>query len=89
MAIDNLIPVYQARNVIYMKRGALGIFVSEKKDETGTVAMTEDEKRNLREEFNENYGLDNSRFPYGLSDVLWISSAPTSAFRNYSLLKKH
>ena len=40
-----------------------------KKDETGTVAMTEDEKRNLREEFNENYGLDNSRFPYGLSDV--------------------
>ncbi len=69
MAIDNLIPVYQARNVIYMKRGALGIFVSEKKDETGTVAMTEDEKRNLREEFNENYGLDNSRFPYGLSDV--------------------
>lgn len=31
--------------------------------------MTEDEKRNLREEFNENYGLDNSRFPYGLSDV--------------------
>ena len=69
MAIDNLIPVYQARNVIYMKRGALGIFVSEKKDETGTVAMTEDEKRNLREEFNGNYGLDNSRFPYGLSDV--------------------
>lgn len=58
MAIDNLIPVYQARNVIYMKRGALGIFVSEKKDETGTVAMTEDEKRNLREEFNENYGLE-------------------------------
>lgn len=69
MAIDNLIPVYQARNVIYVKRGALGIFVSQKKDETGSVAMTDDEKKNFREEFGNNYGLDDSRFPYGFSDI--------------------
>lgn len=69
MAIDNLIPVYQARNVIYVKRGALGIFVSQKKDETGTVAMTDDEKKNLREEFDKNHGLGDSQFPYGFSDI--------------------
>lgn len=69
MVIDNFIFVYQVRNVIYMKCGVLGIFVFEKKDEMGIVVMIEDEKRNFCEEFNGNYGFDNSRFLYGLSDV--------------------
>lgn len=69
MAIDNLIPVYQARNVIYTKRGAIGLVVSEKKDETGTIAMTSEEKKKLRDEYNGNYGLDNSKDPIAISET--------------------
>lgn len=69
MAIDNLIPVYQARNVIYTKRGAIGLVVSEKKDETGPIALTSEEKKNLRDEYNGNYGLDNDKDPIAISEV--------------------
>lgn len=69
MAIDNLIPVYKARNVIYVKRGALGFVVSAMKDETGTIAMTSDEKKELREEYDNTYGLDDSQFPYAISGI--------------------
>lgn len=69
MAIDNLIPVYKARNVIYVKRGALGLIVSAKQDITGSVAMTDTEKKNLRKEFDETYGFDDGKFPYALTDV--------------------
>ena len=58
MAIDNLIPVYKARNVIYVKRGALGFVVSAMKDETGTLAMQPEEKKELLEEYDNNYGVD-------------------------------
>ena len=69
MAIDNLIPVYKARNVIYVKRGALGFVVSAMKDITGTVAMTPDEKKELREEYDSTYGLDDEKFPYAMSSI--------------------
>lgn len=67
--IANLLAVYEARNIIYKKRGAIGFLVSEKKDETGTVAMTDKEKENVRKEFNKNYGLGANQFPYGLTDI--------------------
>lgn len=67
--IANLIAVYEARNVIYVKRGGLGFLVSQKKDEAGTVAMTREEKQEILDEHYEKYGLDKRRLPYGLSDV--------------------
>ena len=45
--IANLIAVYEARNVIYLKRGAVGFVVAAKTDETGTVALEKDEKQEL------------------------------------------
>ena len=37
--VSNIIAVYEARNAIYVKRGALGLIVNQKKDADGTVAM--------------------------------------------------
>jgi hypothetical protein len=67
--ISNLIAVYEARNVIYVKRGGLGFLVSNKKDEAGTAAMTEDEKKEILDSHFGKFGLDQRRLPYGLSDV--------------------
>lgn len=67
--ISNLIAVYEARNVIYVKRGGLGWLVSAKADDTGTIALTEDDKKKIREEHYKTYGLGENQFPYGISDV--------------------
>ena len=45
--MSNLIAVYEARNVIYVKRGGLGFIVSKKTDATGSIALTDDEKEQL------------------------------------------
>lgn len=68
-AISNLIAVYEARNVIYVKRGGLGWLVSDAKDEMGTRAMTRDEKKEVLEQAQSMYGLENGKYPYGISDV--------------------
>lgn len=67
--IANLIAVYEARNVIYLKRGALGFLVSQKKDETGTIALDPSEKKELREEFTNNYGVMAGQSPYVITDI--------------------
>jgi hypothetical protein len=67
--ISNLIAVYEARNVIYVKRGGLGFIVSNKSDQTGTVALEPDEKKELREEIDRNYGVTGGKMPYGVTDV--------------------
>lgn len=61
--ISNLIPVYEARNVIYVKRGALGMIVSKKKDETGSVALSPAEKKEIIEEYEKTYGVNNGQHP--------------------------
>lgn len=67
--ISNLIAVYEARNVIYVKRGGLGWLVSAKKDDTGTIAMTPEEKKELLKEHNKTYGLGKRQFPFGISNI--------------------
>ena len=69
MPISNLIAVYEARNVIYVKRGGLGFIVSRKEDATGSIAMTEAEKKTLIEQNLEKYGVAGDKLPYGISDV--------------------
>lgn len=59
--ISNLIPVYEARNIIYTKRGALGIIVSRKKDDAGSVPLKPNEKEEIRREYNDAYGVGDSR----------------------------
>lgn len=68
-AISNLISVYQARNLIYVKQGGLGFIVSKKNDATGTVALTEKEKKGIIEQHNGKYGVTGDKLPYGISDV--------------------
>lgn len=68
-AISNLIAVYQARNLIYVKQGGLGFIVSKKQDATGNVALTEKEKKSIRSQIDATYGITGDRLPYGLSDV--------------------
>ena len=68
-AISNLIAVYQARNLIYVKQGGLGFIISKKQDPTGTIALTEKEKESLIKQHDAKYGITGDRLPYGISDV--------------------
>lgn len=70
LAIRNLIPVYEARGVIYIKRGALGFIVSKKSDESGLVSLTPKEKEDTQREFQNTYGLQ------GHKNIVGVSSAP-------------
>jgi len=65
--IGNLIAVYSARNIIYVKRGGVGFIVSQMQDKTGTVAMTKDEKSEFLQELTDTYGLGEGQFPFGVS----------------------
>ena len=67
--IANLIAVYEARNVIFLKRGALGFIVAQKADETGTVALEPKEKDELREQINSKYGVGEGQSPWALTDI--------------------
>ena len=67
--IANLIAVYEARNVIFLKRGALGFIVAQKEDPTGTVALEPSEKEELHKEFNSKYGLEEGKSPFAITDI--------------------
>ena len=67
--IANLIAVYEARNVIYVKRGGIGFIVAQKQDETGTIALDPKEKKELRKEIEGNYGVGQGKSPYGVTDI--------------------
>lgn len=67
-AICNLIAVYEARNVIYVKRGALGVIVSKKSDASGNIALLPSEKKAIREDLDKDYGITGNRFPYSITD---------------------
>lgn len=56
-AIKNLIPVYEARGVIYIKRGALGFIVSRKSDTLGSVPLTPEEKQEAQNAYQTEFGL--------------------------------
>jgi len=75
MAIKNLIPVYQARGVIYIKRGMMGLIVSKKVDQSGSTALLPKEKKALRDEINKDFGLTGGR------DTLAISEMPVDFVR--------
>ena len=67
--IANLLAVYEARNVIYVKRGGLGFIVAQKQDDTGTLALDPKEKKELRKEIDGNYGVGEGKSPYGFTDI--------------------
>lgn len=60
-AIKNLIPVYEARGIIYIKRGAMGFIVSRKSDESGAISLTPKERKELDKDFTDSYGITGSK----------------------------
>ncbi len=67
--ISNLLAVYEARNIIYIKRGGLGFLVSQMQDEAGTVAMTPKQKQELLDQVN-SYGVTEDKVsPIGVTSV--------------------
>ena len=67
--IGNLLAVYEARNVIYVKRGGLGFLVGQKRDATGTDALTPKEREDLLKQHFDTYGFGEGQVPYGISNV--------------------
>lgn len=67
LAIKNLIPVYEARGVIYIKRGALGFLVSKKSDESGLISLTKTEKEEAQANFQNTYGLRGDKHLVGVT----------------------
>lgn len=67
--VANLCAVYEARNVIYTKRGALGAMINKKTDTDGFIPLTDDEKDKIRKQHNEVYGLGQNKMPYAIVDV--------------------
>jgi HK97 family phage portal protein len=80
-AITNLIAVYEARNVIYTKRGALGFLVSKKGDASGMIPLSPKEKKELQDDYNKTYGLTSSKSPVAITSlpVDYIQVAATIA----------
>lgn len=69
LAIKNLIPVYEARGVIYIKRGALGFLVSKKSDESGLVSLTPKEKEEAQQNYQNTYGLNRGKNQVGVTSA--------------------
>lgn len=68
-AIKNLIPVYEARGIIYVKRGQLGFVVNRARDASGTIPMTDIEKLEMSKLNNEQYGITNGKEPYAFTSA--------------------
>lgn len=77
IAIKNLLPVYEARGVIYVKRGALGFLVSKKSDASGLVSLTPKEKSEAQAEYQGTYGLVRGKNQVGVSSAP-VEYIPTS-----------
>lgn len=82
LAIRNLIPVYEARGVIYIKRGALGFIVSRKSDESGLISLTPKEKDEAQQEFQNTYGLSANKHQVG------VTSAPVDFIQTAMSIKE-
>lgn len=75
--LANLIPVYQARKIIYIKRGSLGWIVNRSKDQSGTIPLTEGEREELSKENAATYGITGTKTPYSITgaNVDWVQTA--------------
>lgn len=67
-AIETLEAVYKARNTIYTKGGAIGVLTNKTKDEAGHVALTPEQKKELREEYTKTYGLQDGQSAVLITD---------------------
>ncbi|WP_065218097.1 MULTISPECIES: phage portal protein [Butyricimonas] len=73
--LSNLIAVYEARNAIYIKRGAIGAIVSNSKDDSGSVPLSPKEKEQLLKDYNDTYGV------YGNKNPTMVTGIPVNFVR--------
>lgn len=66
--ISNICAVYEARNVIYVKRGAVGMIVNQNRDVDGSISLRPSEKDKIREEFYNLYGVGEDKTPLAIID---------------------
>lgn len=67
--ISNLIASYEARNAIYVKRGALGALISKKMDAGGVVPLTPKEKEEIRKEYYDAHGISSDKSNVMISET--------------------
>lgn len=67
MPMSNIVAVYKARNVIYVKRGPLGAIVSAAKDGGGSVALTKEEKEETLGDLQSRFGLNGAQSPFAFT----------------------
>lgn len=67
--ISTLKAVYDARNIIYNRCGAIGILTNKSRDDAGPVAMDENEKKELIKKFNSDYGVTGDKSPIAITDA--------------------
>ena len=61
-ALSNIVAAYESRNVLMNSRGAIGAWVNDQKDGVGaSYALKSDDKKELIDNANKNYGLTNGR----------------------------
>lgn len=65
--VSNLIETYEARNAIYVKRGAIGVLISTMQDEAGSRPILESDKNELLNEFENSYGTGSKKHPVMIS----------------------
>ncbi len=68
-AIKNLIPVYEARGAVYIKRGAMGFVVSKKSDESGLITLKASEKKEIQDDFQRSKGILGDKAPIVVTSV--------------------
>jgi HK97 family phage portal protein len=66
--VSNIIAAYEARNAIFIKRGALGMIVSRKTDADGSSPLRKSEKDNINRELHE-HGFMGDKDLVPISDV--------------------
>jgi hypothetical protein len=66
--VSNIIAAYEARNAIFVKRGALGMIVSRKTDAEGSVPMRKSEKDQINRELHR-HGFTGDKDLVPISDI--------------------
>lgn len=59
--VSNIIAAYESRNVLITRRGAIGVLSNESKDSVGNIPMSDEDKKNLQEDFQK-YGLSRDQW---------------------------
>lgn len=67
--ISTLKKVYDARNVIYGRCGALGILTNKAQDVTGHQALKKGEKEEILRQYTDTYGVEGGKSPILITDA--------------------